>query len=223
MAVKSANTNVTYDAESRESHHLQQEQYRDYRMAEHNGIALQMAEKVEEVETDRISKEGYFPEEVRMASHQKSERPKSVEKPTGKTHRFIVTVADGKVTKIVPLSEDAERTNTSDTNSAIRNLFENTDTEHLAQRSRKISRPRRTVVPKLEDDFKSDDYQEETQTKTLLQVPTGRRRAVSGPPSTTISDLAQSSSQILSRSCPRITVVPRMEDHFKSSDYQEEL
>ena len=71
----------------------------------------------------------------------------------------------------------------------------------------------------MEDNFKSDDYQEETQTKALLQVPTGRRRAVSGRPSTTISDLAQSSRQI---SCPSITVVPTMEDHFKSSDYQEE-
>ena len=219
VAVKFSNTNVTYDAQSRESHHLQQEQYRDYRMAKHTGISLQMAENVEEVETDRINIEEYFPKEVRMASHQRSERPKSVEKPTGETHRFIVTVADGKVTNIVPLSEDAERTNTSDTNSAIRNLFENTNTDHLVQCSRKISRPRRTVVPTLEDDFKSDDYQEETQTKTLLQVPTGRRRAISGPPSTTISDLAQSSRQI---SSPEITVVPTMEDHFKASDYQEE-
>ena len=219
VAVKSENTNITHDSESTGSHYLQQEQYRDYRIAKHTGISLQMAENVEEVEAGRINIEEYFPKEVRMTSHQRSERPNSVEKPTGETHRFIVTVADGKVTDIVPLSEDAERKNTSDTNNAIRNLFENTNTDHLVQRSRKISGPTRTVVPTMEDDFKSDDYQEETQTKTLLQITACRRRAVSGPPSMTISGLAQSSRQI---SCPRITVVPTMEDHFKSSDYQEE-
>ena len=219
VAVKSENTNITHDSESTGSHYLQQEQYRDYRIAKHTGISLQMAENVEEVEAGRINIEEYFPKEVRMTSHQRSERPNSVEKPTGETHRFIVTVADGKVTDIVPLSEDAERKNTSDTNNAIRNLFENTNTDHLVQRSRKISGPTRTVVPTMEDDFKSDDYQEETQTQTLLQITACRRRAVSGPPSMTISGLAQSSRQI---SCPRITVVPTMEDHFKSSDYQEE-
>ena len=38
------------------------------------------------------------------------------------------------------------------------------------------------------DHYKSSDYQEETQTKTLLQAPTGRRRAVSGPPSLIVND-----------------------------------
>ena len=174
MTLESANTNLDCVAEPRKFHHLQREQYRDYRMANHTGIILQMSENVEEVQTDRTNKEEHFPNEGRMTSQQRPERQKSVGKQSGETHRFIVTITDDKVTEIVSLAEDAERTNISDTNSAIRNHFENRNTQHLVQSSRQISSPRITVAPSMEQDFKSDDYQEKKRCCRFQQVVAGR-------------------------------------------------
>ena len=174
MTLESANTNLNCVAEPRKSHHFQREQYRDYRMANHTGIILQMSENVEEVQTDRTNKEEHFPNEGRMTSQQRPERQKSVGKQSGETHRFIVTITDDKVTEIVSLAEDAERTNISDTNSAIRNHFENRNTQHLVQSSRQISSPRKTVAPSMEQDFTSDDYQEKKRCCRFQQVVAGR-------------------------------------------------